>query len=270
MNNPAQPGDLPDCLALFRESAKTLHYEMSRIKADGTPVWVSVTESPLLDLSGALVGASSTARDITDRRQAEQHRDILMGELNHRVKNSLAVVQAIASQTLRGDISLPDARLAFSERLRVMARAHDLLVTSNWSGTDLASVIEATIDPHRGGKSRFGISGPYVGLRPQLAVTFSLVLHELCTNAAKYGALSVPEGRVDITWTVTGLADKARLWWQWAETGGPAVKAPVRKGFGSSLIEQVLPMELLGEVKVTYDATGVVCLFQSPVPGLDP
>ncbi len=270
LNDPGQPGDVPDCLARFREGAQTLHYEVSRMRADGTPVWVSVTQSPLRDRSGALLGASSIARDITDRRQAEQHRDTLMGELNHRVKNSLAVVQAIASQTMRGDISLADARLAFSERLRVMARAHDLLVTSNWSGTDLASVIKATIDPHQGGQSRFSVSGPYVALKPQLAVTFCLALHELCTNAAKYGALSVPEGRVDITWTVTGPADKSRLWWQWAESGGPAVTAPVRKGFGSSLIEKVLPMELFGEVSVAYATTGVVCVLQSPVPGLDP
>jgi len=154
MNDPAQPGDLPDCLALFRDSDKALHYEMSRIRADGTPVWVSVTESPLMNMSGTLVGASSIARDITDRRQAEHLSGILMNELTHRVKNSLAVVQAIASQTLRGDVSLPDARVAFTERLRVMAHTHDLLVASNWSGTDLASVIKATVDPHQGGQSR--------------------------------------------------------------------------------------------------------------------
>lgn len=117
-------------------------------------------------------------------------------------------------------------------------------MASNWTGTDLASVIKATVDPHQGGQSRIVISGPFVALTPQLAVTFSLALHELCTNAAKYGALSVPEGRVVITWRVTGNAEKARLWLQWAESGGPVVKAPVRKGFGFSLIEQVLPMEL--------------------------
>ena len=270
LNDPAQPGALPDCLVLFRGSAQALHYEMPRIRADGTAVWVSVTESPLLDSLGALVGASSIARDITDRRHAEHHREILMGELNHRVKNSLAVVQALASQTLRGDISLPDARVAFSERLRALARAHDLLVKTNWMGTDLASVIDATINPHRSRQSQFSIAGPYVALKSQIAVTFGLALHELCTNAAKYGALSVPEGRVDIAWTVSGPADNARLWWQWTESGGPAVKAPVRKGFGSTLIEQVLPMELFGEMSVTYPDTGVVWVLQSPVPGLDP
>ena len=269
MNDPANSGDLPDCLALFRVSGKTLHYEISRIRADGTAVWVSVTESPLLDQSGALLGASSIARDITERRQAEQHRNILMGELNHRVKNSLAVVQAIASQTLRGDVSLPEARIAFGERLRALARAHDLLVNSNWTGTDLASVTETTIDPHNDQQSRFSIKGPYVALRPSVAVTFSLALHELCTNAAKYGALSVPEGRVDVTWTVSGPPDNARLLWQWTESGGPAVKPPHRRGFGSSLIEQVLPMELFGAVSVTYETTGVICVLEAPLPGLD-
>ena len=141
---------------------------------------------------------------------------------------------------------------------------------ANWTGTDLASVIAATIDPHNDPQSRFSIAGPFVALKPQLAVTFSLALHELCTNAAKYGALSVPEGRVDVRWSVTGPADKARLLWQWTESGGPSVNPPVRKGFGSSLIGQVLPMELFGEVTVTYPTTGVVCILNAPMPGLDP
>ena len=270
MNDPAQLADVPDCLTLFRKGKDTVHYETSRIRANGSAVWVSVTESPLRNTAGVLLGASSISRDITDRRIAEHHREILMSELNHRVKNSLAVVQALASQTLRGEISLPDARQAFGERLRVMARAHDLLVTANWTSTDLASVIEATVEPHRIGPTRISIEGPFVPLKPQLAVTFSLAVHELCTNAAKYGALSVPEGRVDIKWTISGPAQDSRLWWQWVESGGPVVTAPVRKGFGSSLIEQVLPMELLGEVTVAYKSTGVVCTLQSPAPDLIP
>ncbi len=270
MRDPAQVGKLPDCLAQFRDGASTLHYEMSRLRADGTPVWVSVTESPLRDHSGALLGASSIARDITNRRLAERHRDILVGELNHRVKNSLAIVQAIASQTLRGDVSLPDARSAFGARLRAMSRAHDLLVDANWTGSDLASVIHATIEPHQGEPSRFTVAGPYVALTPQIAVTFSLALHELSTNAAKYGALSVPEGRVDIAWTINGAADAPQLCWQWAETGGPPAKAPNRVGFGTGLIEKVLPMELFGKVRVSYLESGVVCVLDSPVPDVGP
>ena len=269
MNDPTYLTPLPDCLAHFRGGGDTLHYERPRLRKDGSSVWVSVTESPLRNASGVLLAASSLARDITGQRAAEQQRETLVNELNHRVKNSLAVVQAIASQTLRGSLSLAAARTAFGARLAAFARAHDLIVDSNWSGTDLASVVRATIAPHEGDIGRFSVSGPFVALTPQAAVTVSLALHELCTNAAKYGALSVPEGRVAIVWSLTGLADSARLSWTWSESGGPPVKAPSHRGFGSSLIERVLPMELNGLVSVTYPSSGLVCVLEAPVPSQD-
>ena len=147
LNDPSHAAILPDCLAHFREGGEALHYERPCIRKDGTTVWVAVTESPLRDDAGILLAASSIARDITEQRKTEQHRQILVGELNHRVKNSLAIVQAIASQTLRGDMPLSDARAAFGARLAAFARAHDLLVKHDWAGSDLASVIEATIAP---------------------------------------------------------------------------------------------------------------------------
>ena len=266
MNDPTYLIPLPDCLAHFREGGETLHYERPRLRKDGTAVWVAVTESPLRDTQGVLLAASSIARDITERRAAEKHREILVNELNHRVKNSLAVVQAIASQTLRGSVTLADARTAFGARLAAFARAHDLLVESAWAGTDLESIVQATIAPHDGKNSRFSLCGPYVAINPQTAVTFSLALHELCTNAAKYGALSAPEGRVDIAWSVTGLAEKDRFVWTWTETGGPALGVPTHRGFGSSLIERVLPTELNGTVHVSYPSTGLVCVLEAPVP----
>ncbi|MGV8985334.1 MAG: chemotaxis protein CheB [Cypionkella sp.] len=266
LNDPTYTEILPDCLAHFRDGGETLHYERPRLRKDGSSVWVSVTESPLRDATGSLLAASSIARDITVRRTAEQHRETLVNELNHRVKNSLAVVQAIASQTLRGSVSLTDARTAFGARLAAFARAHDLIVNSDWSGTDLASVIKATIAPHEGGIDRFVVSGPYVALVPQVAVTFSLALHELCTNAAKYGALTVPEGQVQIVWSVTGQADGARFLWTWSESGGPPVSPADHRGFGSSLIERVLPMELNGTVSVTYPVGGLVCVLEAPMP----
>ena len=269
LNDPTYLTTLPDCLAHFRAGGETLHYERPRLRKDGTSVWVAVTESPLHDASGGLLAASSIARDITDRRAAEQHRETLVNELNHRVKNSLAVVQAIASQTLRGSVSLSDARNAFGARLAAFARAHDLLVNSDWSGTDLTSVVRATIAPHEGETGRFRVSGPFVALMPQAAVTFSLALHELCTNAAKYGALSVAEGRVAIVWSVTGEADRARFVWTWSESGGPGVVPPAHRGFGSSLIERVLPMELSGVVSVTYQSSGLICVLEAPVPSQD-
>ncbi len=266
MNDPSYLTSLPDCLAHFRAGGETLHYERPRMRKDGIAVWVSVTESPLRDAEGALLAASSIARDITDRRLAEQHRETLVNELNHRVKNSLAVVQAIASQTLRGSLSLADARTAFGARLAAFSRAHDLIVSSDWSGTDLTSVVQAIIGPHDGETSRFSVNGPFVPLLPQAAVTFSLAMHELCTNAAKYGALSVPEGHVSIVWSLTGPAEGGRFIWTWSESGGPPVVVPAHRGFGSSLIERVLPMELNGVVSVTYAASGLVCVLEAPMP----
>ena len=266
MNDPSYLPALPDSLAHFRNGGVTLHFERPRVRKDGTVVSVSVTQSPLRDANGVLLGASSIERDITDRRAAEQHRETLVNELNHRVKNSLAVVQAIASQTLRGSLSLADARTAFGARLAAFARAHDLIVSSDWSGTDLTSVIHATIGPHEGETGRFTVSGPFVPLLPQAAVTFSLALHELCTNAAKYGALSVPEGHVSIVWSLTGPVDSARFVWTWSESGGPSVSDPVHRGFGSSLIERILPMELNGVIRVTYPLSGLVCVLEAPMP----
>lgn len=147
-----------------------------------------------------------------------------------------------------------------------LARAHDLLIEANWGGTDLASLINATIEPHEGGKNRFRISGPFVALKPSVAMTFCLAIHELCTNAAKYGALSVAEGFVDIFWTVSNHPDSPRLQWRWIESGGPAVTPPVQTGFGTSLIKRVLAMELFGEVVVTYSHDGVVYILDAPVP----
>ena len=176
------------------------------------------------------------------------------------------MVNAIASQTLSGATSLAAAQLAFQSRLLALARAHDLLIQGNFSGTDLASVIAATIEPHEGGTNRLRIEGQMVPLTAGTALSFSLALHELCTNAAKYGALSTPEGHVEIVWQVTGEAEDRRLKLRWTESGGPQVVLPERKGFGSRLIEQALALELGGEVRIDYEAAGVVCVIDAPLP----
>ena len=147
-----------------------------------------------------------------------------------------------------------------------LSRAHDLLLHGNWTGSDLASVIKATIDPHSSEQGRFRIDGPLVPLQPALAVTFSLAIHELCTNATKYGALSVEGGVVEIIWQVHGDADNARLKLTWTESDGPPVKIPTRTGFGSRLIQKALAMELAGDVTVLYKPTGVVCTIDAPLP----
>jgi two-component system, chemotaxis family, CheB/CheR fusion protein len=250
----------------FKNGGKTEYIEIERRRKDGSMVWMSVTISPLRSADQRLVGALIIARDITERRRAEAHREILVGELNHRVKNTLAIVSAIASQTLGGAVSLESAKESFASRLLVLSRAHDLLMHGNWSGTDLTSVVKATIEPHQGGQSRFRVEGPFVPLQPSLALTFSLAIHELCTNAAKYGALSVQDGFVDIVWQVQGDVENASLQLTWTESGGPTVSTPTRKGFGSRLIERALAVELTGEVHVVYNTSGVVCTIDAPLP----
>ena len=264
--NPGQNSLLAQTFERLEIDRKTIYLEVERRRKDGSMVWISVTISPLKSADGKIVGASVTARDVTARRHAEEHREILVAELNHRVKNTLAIVSAIASQTFVGAVPVKAAGESFAVRLLALSRAHDLLMHENWSGTDLASVVKETIEPHLGGQSRFNIEGPFVRLKPALAVTFSLALHELCTNAAKYGSLSVQEGRVDIIWQIHGDGDAARLKLTWTESGGPCVAAPTRKGFGSRLIQKALAMELAGEVSVVYNPTGVICTLDAPLP----
>ncbi|HEX7108695.1 MAG TPA: PAS domain S-box protein, partial [Aestuariivirga sp.] len=198
---PDQRDEESGILERIRNGLHIEHSETVRLRKDGSKVWVSLSVSPLRDARGEVFGASKIVRNMTERRRADEHRSILVGELNHRAKNSLAMVRAIASQTLSNASSLADAQLAFESRLGALARGHDLLTHGNWVGTDLASVVNATVEPHGGG-DRFRIEGPVVKLTPATALTFTMALHELCTNAAKYGALSEPEGTVSIEWQV--------------------------------------------------------------------
>lgn len=266
MLNPSQNSARPAVFERFEKGEPTVHLEVVRRRKNGTMFWISVTMSPLKDGDYKIIGASIIGRDITERRKAEAHREILVAELNHRVKNTLAVVSAIASQTLSGAVSITSAKESFAARLLALSRAHDLLLHGNWTGSDLASVIKATVDPHSDEQDRFRIDGPFVPLQPSLAVTFSLAIHELCTNAAKYGALSVEGGVVEIIWQVRGDADSARLQLTWTESGGPPVEIPTRTGFGSRLIQKALAMELAGDVTVLYKPTGVVCKIDAPLP----
>lgn len=264
--NPEQTSLKPQIFEQFEKGGENVHIEVERRRKDGSMVWISATVSPIKSVAGKIEGASIIARDITQRRRDEAHREILVGELNHRVKNTLAIVSAIASQTLTGAISVSAASQAFTARLQALARAHDLLMHGNWTGIDLGSVVRATIDPHDNHEQRFKFEGPLVLLQPALAVTFSLALHELCTNATKYGSLSVPEGRVEIVWQVHSNGNEPRLQLTWTETAGPSVVTPQRRGFGTRLVQRALALELNGEVNVEYAPSGVICTIDAPLP----
>jgi two-component system CheB/CheR fusion protein len=255
-----------DILERVRRGEHIQHYETLRQRKDGSEIWVSLTISPLRNAVGVVIGASTIARDMTERRRADQHRITLMGELNHRVKNTMAVIQSIAAQTLGHASTLEEAREAFGSRLINLSKAHDLLTRESWQSADLREIVADTVRPHAGGENRFQIEGPSIRLSPSAALAVAMALHELSTNAAKYGALTSEKGRVLIAWKIQGEGAGRQLFLSWRESGGPPVARPTRKGFGSLLIERALASELRGEVRVGYEITGLECTMVAPIP----
>ncbi|UDL95899.1 PAS domain S-box protein [Lichenihabitans sp. PAMC28606] len=206
-------------------------------------------------------------RDISDEKRAEMHMRLMVNELNHRVKNSLAMVQGVAAQTFRGTTDMDTARTAFTERLVALAKAHDVLTAGKWESATLMSVVALTVKSHGGDdQNRFDVSGPDIALSPKTVLAMSLALHELATNAVKYGSLSNDTGRVTIRWSATASGGDKRLLFRWEERGGPPVVQPQRRGFGSKLIERGLAAELQGDVRIEFRQGGIVCTISAPFP----
>lgn len=214
---------------------------------------------------------AAIARDVAERSwaaveraRAEQHQLLLINELNHRVKNTLASVQGIAFQTLRGEVSLTEARARFEARLMALSGAHNLLTEENWGGASLERVVRDSIEHLAGEAGRFDVEGEPLRLAPRAALALAMALHELGTNAAKYGALSAEGGRVAIAWTQEG----DRLSLEWRESGGPPVAAPARRGFGSRLIERGLAADLGGTASLHFDPEGLRCEIEASLAAI--
>lgn len=244
------------CRAAMNDGASTTLETTSQMRPD------RVVELRIVPMRGG--GVAITLTDITERKSADARQRMLVNELNHRVKNTLATVQAIAAQSLRDPNATPEARERFMARLIALARANDVLVAETWLGASLSSVAVEMANPH-GAEERFTIAGPEVRLAPQTATAMALGLHELATNAAKYGALSTPEGRVSLTWDVDGEGSARRLRLTWRESGGPEVGSPGPPGFGSRLIERGLASELKANVRLVYAPKGVVFSLTAPL-----
>ena len=227
-------------------------------RSGGTRHW-EINSALTVDPSGKPIGLHAIGRDVTERRRAEERQKILVNELNHRVKNTLAVVQGIALQSFSGRTDPAQAREAFQQRLAALATAHDLLTRESWEGATLAELVEHAVGHLDRPETRIHADGPAVTLGPKAAVSLIMALHELATNAAKYGALSTPAGRVSLRWAVEG--DELTL--EWREQGGPPVEAPTRRGFGLKMIERVLAADLAGGATVEFEREGLVCRIQA-------
>jgi two-component sensor histidine kinase len=202
---------------------------------------------------------------IKEKRSAE-HQRLLINELNHRVKNTLTTVQSLAAQTLRTAKTTEEAQEALETRLLALSRAHDVLTRENWEGANLAEVVAQALEPYRNrGENRIRVTGPNVRLTPGMALALAMALHELATNAVKYGALSNNTGIVEITWKIANSATPGRLALRWAEMDGPPVKVPRQRGFGSRLIERSLAQDLDGNVEIEFAPKGVICTVDAPI-----
>ncbi len=232
---------------------------------DGTAITLVFEAAPIRDAAGRLQGAVCGAIDITERKRQQEHRELLLNELNHRVKNTLATVQSFAVQTLRTAPTLTDGRRAFEARLIALSKGHDVLTRENWQGAGLHEVVAEALAAYVGDgrHPRVRFAGPEIRLRPKTALAISMALHELATNAVKHGALSSQAGRVDLGWVIEGEPPALRL--HWAETGGPPVVAPRKRGFGSRLIEIGLAQDLGGQVRLAFAPDGVSCAIEAPL-----
>jgi PAS domain S-box-containing protein len=248
-------GEEVEILRRIRRGDSIEHYETVRQRKDGSLFDISLTVSPIKNAQGKIIGASKIARDITERKRSEALTEMLARETEHRAKNVLATVQATVhlsqSDTPEG------LKSAIEGRIQALANVHTLFVQSRWTGADLHSVVTQELSPYfRDGAARARINGPNLLLEPNTAQTLAVTLHELATNAAKYGALSVPAGTVNVEWS---RAADGRVVLRWTETGGPPVAPPTRRGFGTRVIERMIQGQLKGQMRCDWRAEGFAC-----------
>jgi PAS domain S-box-containing protein len=260
------PEDLEPSVAAWTRSVTTgepYDIEHRARMRDGSYRWMHSRAYPRRDEGGAIVKWYGTTEDIHDRKQGELHLRLLVNELNHRVKNTLATVQSIAGQTFKGRPEADEARRTFEGRLMALATAHDVLTRENWEGAELREIVAESIAAHLQEAERFLIQGPRLRLDPRAALAIAMALYELATNAAKYGALSGPGGRVAIRWSVEP-GEPRRFVLTWEESDGPPVAPPTRRGFGTRLVTS-LARELGGEGTLAYDPAGVRWRVEAPL-----
>jgi PAS domain S-box-containing protein len=255
------PDDLPVVGAIRAEARKTLAaytFEARFRRADGEWRLMRASSKPRFDEIGTFLGYVGLSVDVTEMREAVARQQLLINELNHRVKNTLATVQSVIRQTLRRERPAGEARETLTARLVALAAAHDVLTRENWESAAMGDIV-AQATAHLGGARRFDIAGPLVRLPPKTALAMSMALHELATNAAKYGSLSNESGRVRIGWTLDGAA----LTLTWREEGGPPVAKPAAAGFGTRLLRKGLVTDLGAPAELTYAPDGLVSVIRA-------
>jgi PAS domain S-box-containing protein len=262
---PLPHDECPMAVAL-REGRVVRGMEAAAERPDGSRVPFIPYPTPIHDETGKLVGAVNMLVNITDRKRAEEQHGLLVRELHHRVKNTLAMVQAITGSTARATDNIEDFKTALFGRIQSLAKTH-LLLSDEEHAVSFAHVLRSELDAFDDGSgARIVLSGPDVPLSAQLAVSLGMAIHELTANAAKFGALSVYGGKVDVSWNVTIEATRRILRFDWVESGGPPVAQPKRHGFGSRLLAHVLPVQVQARSRVDFAPNGVLVHCELPLP----
>jgi PAS domain S-box-containing protein len=258
---PDRQDEEPFILNQIRRGERVDHYETVRRRKDGTYIDISLTVSPIKDVQGNITGASKIARDITERKRTDAQIATLAREAEHRAKNLLAVVQAVVSLS---QSSTPEGlKASIDGRIRALAHVHDLFVQSRWAGANLRHLVEEELSPYLRTGRHMGLEGPVVLLQREVAQTVAVAVHELATNAAKYGALSQEQGHVDVAWSQT---EDGSLIIRWTESGGPHVYTPSRGGFGTRVINSMM-QAINGKVHFNWRPEGLDCRIVLPAYG---
>ena len=263
------PDDVDADREAFRKQAagELQFYSMEKRfrRPDGREIWIAVRSSPVRSADGSLLYFVRVVQDINERKQAELRQKLLVDELNHRVKNTLATVQSLASQTARSTANPKDFSNAFEGRLIALSKAHDQLTRHHWENAELRELLSGSLAPYAAAApERVVLRGEDLVLRPRAVLTLAMAVHELTTNAAKYGALSVSGGRVEVRWEPLQMDGRKILRLEWRESRGPEVKVPTRHSFGSRLIEGSIRAELSGRAQLTYAPEGLRCEMLIP------
>lgn len=242
-------------------TGESLAWEFDIIGLAGTRRHMETHAVPLQMPDGSLAQLALT-RDITQRKQAERQQRLLIDELNHRVKNTLATVQSLMIQSASGASDLSQYRKALEARIIALSHAHDQLSRCNWDRVDVKELAAAGLAPYEG---HIAVTGDMTLVPPKSALMLSLAFHELADNAARFGALSTPEGKVDLNWHVQDDGERSRFHLTWLESGGPTVGPRQRKGFGSRLVERGFATELSGAARMDFIPTGLLCTIEFPL-----
>jgi len=250
------------------KAGRTGVFAGARQRGDGKPGWWEATVTPIPGANGQPARLLVVARDVSERKRVQQSHEMMMQELHHRVKNMLAMVMAITSQSLGRSATIEDGRMAVEQRLMALAEAHNLLQEDGTDTAGLRRMVDRAVTPYDTVPSRFHIEGGDLPLSSKSALAVAMAVHELCTNAVRHGALSTNTGRVAIAWQVEESGGDSHVSWTWRESGGPAAAAPKRHGFGLRVIEASFRHQMQGSIEMSFEPTGLVCAVDLPLAAL--